>query len=479
MRNKIIIIFLMFIFISSFASAIDYDNFETFVTFDNWDGSKFIDEFNNINFTKTGGSYDVEDGMFDNAVSVNEGNYLSDNMHYLVGEPSTVGYWLYTDHKFSNAWASSVDTSSLVSPRTVSNMRPDLGYNGITIQGSTYFTNAIYSPMSINSWHYYVVVFDGSQFTWYEMLDGSSLQVARDPVFPTKYYVNQTIDRNPYLNGDSSTSYTLLGDNTGGTVQYTRYFDDYFIYNGVLTTDEITNIATGGYDYVLTTIKLSPSIDDIYNPCNETITLSNDGVEVFFSWGENNGSTVPYTSYLNISNILTSYQIGVYSNNETNDTITLNTSFPNGVYNTSLYTIDVNGLNTTTYGSCSFNFCINDYERIISSCVDNELTITYNDLNNCPLQYDLPVDNNQTQSCGTVSIDNDYNMMILLFILLVFFIVLWYFSSSFIMGSLTLLYSFLISIFVNITYTDSTLFIGTLLFNLGLLYILIRTFQKN
>jgi len=249
--KKLLILVIMLIVMVTSVSAIDYNNFETYITFDNYSNGAFQDEFGNNQLTLFGGSKSSVTGVYGDSVDVNIGNYVTQNMNYLYGQPTTVGFWVHTPNSWGYFMTSGIN--SLDNPRTVVLGRDDLGYMNINDVGEQTFNLYV----GASSWNHYTMVFDGDSVDIY--YDGNPAQ----DVYTDEFYTNFAIDHNPFMNGDSFNSYTNFGDVSGATLSNQFLIDDYFIYNGALTESEVNEIINGGFSYVQTLENTAPSVDVI------------------------------------------------------------------------------------------------------------------------------------------------------------------------------------------------------------------------
>lgn len=159
----------------------------------------------------------------------------------------------------------------------------------------------------------------------------------------------------------------------------------------------------------------------IYAVCNEVITLANNvSEERTFNWSEAYDPQYLTINYaIRINNL---YILNETTNNSYNYT------FSTPPFTSNTYTSEVTACNPyeCVSDSCEFDICLNNYQSIFGVCVNGEQLKTYIDLNNCPISYNVPIDNNTYIVCTgeATSSEQDYIFYKVLFSIIFFVIFL-------------------------------------------------------
>jgi hypothetical protein len=148
----------------------------------------------------------------------------------------------------------------------------------------------------------------------------------------------------------------------------------------------------------------NPTTPIIYSPCNKTYTT--DG-SFIYDIPFNYTATSPNYDvlYYNVSVFDQSNNLIQIINESTiKENITSNVSITtNGSYKVQVIAIDGTLTNNSV---CNFNVCLNNWIKLNSICVAGSSQITYRDLSNCSISFNVPVDNGTYESCSGTSNQN-------------------------------------------------------------------------
>jgi len=192
------------------------------------------------------------------------------------------------------------------------------------------------------------------------------------------------------------------------------------IVNGITVNDfNFYDSTTGQFiwfeAYLNVTYDTSPPIkSNLTNPNeNQIITLNSSGVDVFFNWTDSKA-----TYNVSIGKLISIYDI-VSSTEDTSVTVILSSNnLTNGTYKAFINAYNSVGVNSSV--SYTFGLCVNDWNGINTTCTSNLLTRYYVDDNNCPIEYNKPV--NETLACdvgsssgtGTVIVEDNSDYLLLI-----------------------------------------------------------------
>ena len=210
-----------------------------------------------------------------------------------------------------------------------------------------------------------------------------------------------------------------------------------------------------------------PNIATSIKPSNTTITLNSTNQTININWSggdDNNSDTVNtkvYFSLLGSKTLLgnTTTQ-SIIINATSNDYITSN------YYKVYLNLSDDN--NYTISEGETFTFCINEWDAYNTTCTNNLQTLIYNDTNNCPLTYDLPIDNGSVSACdigssGSINVTLESGFTTENILLLVIFgvlLLLWFITKNSIIGMINTFYAISMAVYAKSISNEGLIIVG-------------------
>jgi hypothetical protein len=164
-------------------------------------------------------------------------------------------------------------------------------------------------------------------------------------------------------------------------------------YNVAYIDNESNTItSTNVIDY-LDFVNNSPSPVLIINPLIDSVyTLNSTGLNITFNWTESfdiESDSIKYKVGITNSGLNSGVNL---SNNLSvlNYTHSFNSDeWSNGNYRAYVYSINKYGY-SSSFMNGYFSLCVNDWVSTEQICIDGISNNTYNDLNNCPLEYEKP-----------------------------------------------------------------------------------------
>jgi hypothetical protein len=380
--------------------------------------------------------YDGKLGVFEDIIPTNICSVTLDNMPCRTDEDITINYGTYDN------------VNIIVNSSFFINSRNSILKNGfINTSGETYLLDGGYDNITIN-------IIDG--LTLYQAWSNEKVDVTFNNIggsyrFAYIKYVG-LYDYRGFENiaTTNTMNYTLTSDeniNISGNDEYTSIYADETLFNNkqgeIITSARINNVTnvyhngilqTRNIDYYLnntgdngcdinntncrvytivndlggnwTLLHQTPETEPEFNfsfiePCNQSYILNSTGTDVYFNYTSNYESNIRL--WLNIYN---------YENLGEEGTYNLNTS---NLYDGNYKILLVNeNINYDT--DCYLYFCVSNYVKNINPCIDNYQIITYNDTNNCNIQYDKPLDDNTTLYCVSPP-NTDRELWLLIFLI--------------------------------------------------------------
>ena len=215
------------------------------------------------------------------------------------------------------------------------------------------------------------------------------------------------------------------------------------------------------------------------SPCNQSYTK--DTLNMFNTSININWSTGILEQYyiLNYSDLLIDYTYcnttDTYCNLTTND-------FSSGYYYQRLYTCDLTDcvLDNT---DCYIHICSNNWVANDSICINGIKTVSYNDINNCGLEYNKP--NNTIGSCTNIvynqtTYSTDTTILIILFLFMIISLICAIFVHEGFFGLCALILSLMLLTFIQYKYPTILIYITIFMIILfSIMWIVIHRIKRN
>lgn len=223
---------------------------------------------------------------------------------------------------------------------------------------------------------------------------------------------------------------------------------------------------------------------DIDTPCNQTFTK--DTANIYYSnitinWStafDDSNNSIDYI--LNRTNLLVEYNL--CNTIDTNCTLTTK-NFTSGINGLKLYTC--NGLECQYDNSCSITMCTNNWVKQVKPCIVDTKIIEYSDINNCSIQYNLPITNGTYEACQNViytqnTYQNDYVILIVLAFFLIIALICAIFVHEGFFGLCALILSLILLVFVTYAYDNILIYITLFMILLfGVMWVVIHKIKRT
>lgn len=322
--------------------------------------------------------------------------------------------------------------------------------NGIS---TTSTSNVRFDILSINqNNHYALMGYNPRGYKW-----NNDLSTWQSDDFFSKNIENFNAYNYFSIKDMSDRYFILAGENFGTLLGYQKYF-----------------------------VEETPFVQYLDSPCNQSFVLHSNNQEMFFNWTDIIYHATPYLTNIQLEKGVLIKEVITLNSSFNNYTYDINSSgFVSGVYDVVLNVSDTNGLSFVD--TCQIDICINNWQEQYSQCENYERTLTYIDVNNCSIQYDIPIDNNTIHGCDsdevtgglTITSDPDKTLVTFILVFLGALIILWFITKNIVVGGLTLVASIMGTLGIYDLYPNGSLLIIMLMLNLVILIITIFSYRKE